>query len=226
MSQSIGSQYTDLLAKFSALTTRERALTIIATLSVILLGGYVLMVEPVLEKWDREKMEIQRQTNEAASLDAKIALLEQTLQEDPDASIKARLKSVKQKISKADEALNAQTENLVPASHMPILLEQVFAQFEQLKLVEMHSIAPTPLLKLEEEQELTDVNLYQHGVQMTLEGGYFEIQKYLQRVEALPYQFYWKKFEYKVEEYPDALVQIEIYTLSTSRAFIGVRNDS
>ncbi|GAB2681252.1 type II secretion system protein GspM [Aliiglaciecola sp. 3_MG-2023] len=226
MSQSLGNQYADILAKFSALTTRERALTIIAVVTLILIGGYVTLVEPVLDKWDREKMEIQRQKHEAAKLDGKIAVLQKTLQEDPDAAIKARLQSVKQRISEADDKLKAQTENLVPASHMPILLEQVFEQFEQLKLIAMHSIAPTPLLTLEEEQALTDVNLYQHGVQITLQGGYFEIQKYLQKVEALPYQFYWKKFEYKVEDYPDASVQIEIYTLSTSRAFIGVRNDS
>ncbi|MFA3791457.1 MSHA biogenesis protein MshJ [Aliiglaciecola sp. SL4] len=226
MSQSLGNQYTDLRRKFSALTTRERALTFIAVLALILLGGYVILVEPVLDEWEREKMEIQRQSTEVNSLDGKTAILQKTLQEDPDAAIKARLKSVQRKISEADEMLNAQTANLVPASRMPILLEQVFEQFDQLKLIEMHSIAPAPLLKLEEEQALTDVNLYQHGVQITLQGGYFEIQKYLEKVEALPYQFYWKKFEYKVEEYPDASVQIEIYTLSTSRAFIGVRNES
>ncbi|GAC13792.1 type 4a pilus biogenesis protein PilO [Aliiglaciecola lipolytica] len=226
MSQSLETQYTNLLTKFSALTTRERGLSIAAVLALILLGGFVLIVEPVLKKWDLDKMELQRQANEVSNLDVKIALLEEALQEDPDAAIKARLQRVNQQIDEADKSLNTQTKNLVPATQMPRLLEQIFTQSDDLKLIEMHSIAPTPLLKLEEKQDLTDVNLYQHGVQMTLEGGYFEIQKYLQKVEALPYQFYWKKFAYTVEEYPDALVQIEIYTLSTSRAFIGVSNDS
>ncbi|WJG09701.1 MSHA biogenesis protein MshJ [Aliiglaciecola sp. LCG003] len=226
MSRTLGEQYQRIQNQFYALSLRERVLTAIATVILILLGGTVLFVEPLLVQWESNKMEIQRQSAEVARLEIQIAALQQSLQQDPNAPIKARLANLQLQISAADQSLARQTENLVPANKMPQLLDSVFAQFETLKLLEMRSIAPTKLLALEDEKKLTDVNLYQHGVTLTLEGKYFEIQQYLQRVEALPYQFYWKKFNYQVGEYPSAKVQIEIYTLSTSRAFIGVWTDA
>ncbi|GAB5381695.1 MAG: MSHA fimbrial biogenesis protein MshJ [Aliiglaciecola sp.] len=222
MSAAPVNRYEQLQGKFIALTERERVLTLVALLSLILLGGYVLFVEPSLIEWDKRKAEVQRQTSEITRLDAQLAGLTLALQEDPNAPIKARLENLKRQISEADTSLAQQTEDLVPAHQMPTLLENVFAQFASLKLMEMRSIAPTAMLVLDDENSQTDVNLYQHGVQLTLQGTYFDIQQYLQRVEALPYQFYWKKFTYEVEEYPNAQVTIEIYTLSTSRAFIGV----
>ncbi|MGL5153883.1 MAG: MSHA biogenesis protein MshJ, partial [Aeromonas veronii] len=32
--------------------------------------------------------------------------------------------------------------------------------------------------------------------------------------------FYWKQFDYQVKAYPGAVVEMEIYTLSTSKEFI------
>ena len=70
--------------------------------------------------------------------------------------------------------------------------------------------------------ELVDINLYRHGVLLSLKGSYFDIQRYLTRIENLRWQFYWKRFNYVVTGYPDASVEVELYTLSTSKAFIGV----
>lgn len=225
MSDSLSSRYAQWHDTFAALTHRERVLSLTAVIALILLGGYVLFIEPTLMSWDKKKMEVQRQSAEVTRLQMQVEQLKIALREDPDAPIKARLSTIQKQISDADSSLAAQTEDLVPANQMPRLLERVFAQFDSLKLMEMRSIAPTAMLVMEEKNELTDVNLYQHGVQITLQGSYFNIQAYLQRVEALPYQFYWKKFHYNVGDYPLAEVEIEIYTLSTNRAFIGVWND-
>jgi MSHA biogenesis protein MshJ len=225
MNQPLAERYQQILLKFSAFSKRERLLTLIAVMSLVLLGGYVMLIEPRLLMLDKKKLEVDRQTTEIARLDSQVAELQQSLLTDPDAPNKARLASVKKQINNANKSLAKKTEDLVPATQMPMLLENVFAQFDRLKLMGMRSIAPTAMLEVDEKEGSTDVNLYQHGVQMTLQGRYFDIQKYLQRVESLPYQFYWKKFSYEVADYPIAEVQVEIYTLSTNRAFIGVWNN-
>ena len=92
-----------------------------------------------------------------------------------------------------------------------------------LKLIELQSIAPLPiLLEKNMEDEEPKVGLYRHGVALVFEGNYFDIQQYLEKLESLPWHFYWKKFDYSVAEYPTASVELEIYTLSTNKAFIGV----
>ena len=47
-------------------------------------------------------------------------------------------------------------------------------------------------------------------------------RRILAELEGLDWRFYWKSFNYNVNEYPLATVELEIYTLSTNRAFIGV----
>lgn len=230
--KSVARSYEDLQVKFIKLSKRERSLAILAGICLILLGGFVFFVEPVMLNLDKQNIQNERRQTESDRLGQTMLDLSAELSKDPNVHLKARLGRVKQQIVEADQTFAAQITDLVPAAKMPLLLENVFAQFASLKLIEMQSIAPTKLLKPGEEknQQSSDKspesNLYQHGVKLVLEGRYFDIQRYLERVESLPWQFYWKKFSYKVKEYPTAEVVIEIYTVSTTTAFIGVRNDS
>lgn len=226
------SRYEDLQVKFIGLTPRERNLTVIAGVCLILLFGFLLFVEPMMISLDKKNIEAQRAQTQTARLDATMAELQVELGKDPNAPLNARLERVRKQIVEADQTLTNQTTDLIPAAKMPLLLENVFAQFASLKLIEMQSIAPTKLLEPQEQksqgvdENAIESNLYQHGVKLTLQGRYFDIQRYLERVEALPWKFYWKKFSYQVKEYPTAEVVVEIYTLSTTRAFIGVQNDA
>ena len=133
-----------------------------------------------------------------------------------------------------DLYLQQETVNLVPPTQMPLLLENMLAGSQGVTLVSMQSIAPTPVLssqtkKVDAESDaesndtvVDEINLYRHGVLLSLRGSYFDIQHYLTRIEGLKWQFYWKRFNYVVTGYPEALVEVELYTLSTSKAFIGV----
>ncbi len=231
--QSATNQYDELQTKFINLTQRERSLAVIAGVCLILLSGYVFFIEPMMLSVDKKQTQIERRQAELDSLDNKINELKVELNKDPNAPIKARLESLRQKIVEADNTLSNLTTDLIPAAQMPLLLENVFAQFATLDLIEMQSIAPTKILQQQtqgdKEQgaktETIEANLYQHGVKLTLQGSYFDVQRYLERVEALPWKFYWKRFSYQVKEYPKAEVTVEIYTLSTTQAFIGMRND-
>ncbi len=65
-----------------------------------------------------------------------------------------------------------------------------------------------------------DIQLYQHGLRITLTGTFFDIQAYLNTIEQLPKKFYWRIFDYQMQRYPQAEVVMEIYTLSMNKEFI------
>ncbi len=221
----LSQQYDKWRGQFDGLTQRERTLSVVAALCLVLLGGFVLAVEPQMKDLERQTTELQRQQGIVEQLSRQVDELTQALSSDPNAPLIARLEAMAKEDVALDQQLAQRTEDLVPANQMPKLLGSMFAEFETLELVEMQSIKPVALLQVDENAAPIDVNLYQHGVRLKLEGRYFDIQSYLQRVESLPWHFYWKRFDYQVTEYPLAQVEIEIYTLSTSRAFIGVWND-
>ncbi len=105
--------------------------------------------------------------------------------------------------------------DLIQAHEMPEVLEALLSRSANLHMVALTSLAPEPLMAGEQR-----INLFKHGIRLKLEGGYFDVYQYLKALEALPRHFYWKQFDYQVQEHPRAVVEMEIYTLSTSKEFI------
>ena len=58
--------------------------------------------------------------------------------------------------------------------------------------------------------------------QQGAEGRYFAVRDFLARLEQLSDKLYWRSMAYHVKDYPTAEVTLEVYTLSTEKAFIGV----
>ncbi|NQY62213.1 MAG: hypothetical protein HRT38_00610 [Alteromonadaceae bacterium] len=70
--------------------------------------------------------------------------------------------------------------------------------------------------------EKTSLNLYRHGIKIKLTGNYFQLRDYLTQLENLSWKFFWQEFNYNLAEYPVSELEIEMYSLSTKREFIGV----
>lgn len=216
-------EYQKLNAKFVAASTREQVLILICGLVVVVMMMYTLLLDPIQQQTTKLQQNKSNAQDEIINLQGRMAGLSEQLQEDPNDPVRQRLGDLEQQIQNLNQQLETETSNLVPANKMAVMLESVLADSKGLTLIELTSIAPEAiLLNQPEEGEEPEVGLYRHGVALKFEGKYFEIQRYLERLESLPWQFYWKKFEYLVEEHPKARVQLEIYTLSTNKAFLGV----
>ncbi len=223
MTDSLTYQYRKLSIKFIKVSLREQVLILLCGLAVLILMIYTFFLEPLLDNSEKLKQNIVSAEKEITSLVGQVVNLSIKLKTDPNLPILKRVSLLESRIQSIDKQLGEQTNNLVPANKMAGMLESVLTGSKSLKLIELRSIAPTPLL-LEQRQTIDEpgAGLYRHGVLLIFEGNYFDIQQYLERLEALPWQFYWKKFDYLVGDYPTASVELEIYTLSTNKAFIGV----
>lgn len=232
--QGLKERYDTLFVQFLKITQREKLLILFSGVVIIILIGYLLFIEPVNESTTRNEQTISSLQNQLNSLQAQIEVAEYALGNDPNDLLVESLDKLTDKSQDLDLYLQQETVNLVPPTQMPLLLENMLAGSQGVTLVSMQSIAPTPVLSsqtktvdAESDAESNDtvvdeINLYRHGVLLSLRGSYFDIQHYLTRIEGLKWQFYWKRFNYVVTEYPEALVEVELYTLSTSKAFIGV----
>ncbi|MGY8897368.1 MAG: type II secretion system protein GspM [Paraglaciecola sp.] len=232
--QGLKERYDTLFVQFLKITQREKLLILFSGVVIIILIGYLLFIEPVNESTTRNEQTISSLQNQLNSLQAQIEVAEYALGNDPNDLLVESLDKLTDKSQDLDLYLQQETVNLVPPTQMPLLLENMLAGSQGVTLVSMQSIAPTPVLSsqtktvdAESDAESNDtvvdeINLYRHGVLLSLRGSYFDIQHYLTRIEGLKWQFYWKRFNYVVTGYPEALVEVELYTLSTSKAFIGV----
>lgn len=214
-------RWSDVEEKFSELSTREKSLALLSGLVAVLFGGYVWLVEPVQIEIEKLTRTVERQKSQSGQLDTQIKAVELELAEDPNEPLRKNREKFAQQITEIDEKLREQTVDLIPANRMPEVLEKILSQSKKLKVLQMESIPPVRMMDINADSGAR-VNLFQHGVLLVLEGEYGHIWEYLNEIESLEWRFYWKRFDYIVEEHPKARAEIELYTLSTSKAFIGV----
>jgi MSHA biogenesis protein MshJ len=64
--------------------------------------------------------------------------------------------------------------------------------------------------------------VFKHGLKLELKGRYLDALQYLADIEALGVRFFWEAASYQVEEYPDGVLTIDVFTLSTQEQLINV----
>jgi MSHA biogenesis protein MshJ len=223
MTNSLEQEYKKLSIKFLKVSLREQLLILFCGLAVVIFLMYTFLLGPVLDSSEKLQQNSVSAQKELTTLVGQVSNLYDKIKTDPNEPVRERIEILKGQIQNITEQFEAQTSNLVPANKMASILESVLAGSKGLKLIELQSIAPTPiLLEQPKEGEEPKASIYRHGVKLVFEGNYFDIQRYLEKIELLPWQFYWQKFDYLVGDYPTASVELEIYTLSTNKAFIGV----
>lgn len=213
--------YFNLSEKFSQLTTREKVLSLSSSVVLTVMLGFFWFIEPKQLELEGLLRTVERQKSDLVGLETQIKEIETQLMQDPNASLRESVSKLRSSIEKVDESLREQTVDLIPANKMPEVLEKILERSSKLKVIKMSSIPPVRMMDINATNG-EDVNLFQHGVSLVLQGQYMDVLNYLEEIEGLEWRFYWKRFDYLVDEYPVAQAEIELYTLSTNEAFIGV----
>ena len=222
-------KWQQLAEKFIELSLRERVML----LSVILFGivylSYSLVIEPINLQAERLQAKVSQQKQEKNQLTLDNLTLIKTLRSDPNLLTKTQLKQAQVALSQTEAEMALFTADLIGSSEMALVLGEVLAKAQDVKLLTVESL---PVVALQPEQPKTPrddkaeqspakkVNIYRHSLRMTLSGEYFAIQGYLNSIESLPKKLYWQVFDYELEEYPQAKVVMEFYTLSLNKEFI------
>lgn len=205
--------------KFQHLSSREKWLISLCGLVAIVFGLLTLLVEPAYLAKQKTEQQLAATKLDNQKLEADILLMTAKLSKDPDQEINLQYKRLIAESQHLSEQLAKIIENLISPSEMANLLEKVLSESKSLTLVSLESKTAEPIVSSVNEAEYS--GYYVHPVRIELVGGYFEIVKYLEALEAMPVAYYWRSFSYRVEEYPKARLILEVYTLGTREEFIG-----
>lgn len=213
----IGATVTALVAKADALSIRERVL-IFATLLAV--GGtlwYLTLMQPLLQQADRTRAEI-------GAVQARIQAANQSLEDQvlqlaqADSTNRTRYAIVQQRIDEIDAALEEYSGKLVDPAEMAFVLESVLKSQSRLRLKHIRNLEAEPLTA---DGDDGLVILYRHGLEIEVEGSYFDCLAYLEEIESLPWRLYWQFLDLDVLEYPNNRIRIEVSTLSLDEEWIG-----
>lgn len=213
--------------RFAALQKREKLMVVGATLFAILFGGYTLWVEPALLKRTQLKKTIAQQQGEQAQLAAQLAaLIKQT--GDPDAANRAELERLQQQMVETERDIKGFDRLLVPPQQVPALLQALLARHRNLSLVSLTTLPPRPLIEKEKTANAdekpaipTDNNIYRHGIEIKLAGGYLDLLAYVAELEGNAQKLLWGGMSLS-SNYPVSELTLTVYTLSLESAWLVV----
>ncbi|WDL82940.1 MSHA biogenesis protein MshJ [Aeromonas bestiarum] len=212
---SLKAQWQAWADKIAALSQRERVLILLTGLVLVCAGAIYGWLDGAALRLEQDRVALTTAQRDLEIMDLENLGKQARLARDPDQNVREQLVRVEGDIGKLDAELKAQTVDLIQAHEMPAVLEALLSRSTNLHMLALTSLAPQPLMAGDQR-----INLFKHGIRLKLEGGYFDVYQYLKALEALPRHFYWKQFDYQVQEHPKAVVEMEIYTLSTSKEFI------
>ena len=211
---------TSLHVKFEALSRREKVMTLVSGIALVLLTGFTFFIEPAMNDLSEYRKELATEEMRKQTLQAQQALFVEALSVDPDAEKHAEYDELVAKKNDLSVSFSTQLDELVSPDEMVLLVEEVFSHTHALTLTEMSSAEPVSVFA--DNESMQDVELYQHGVTMTFRGNYFDVKNFIEVLETRSRQLYWRSIDYEVTAWPAADVTVEVYTLSTDKAFIGV----
>ena len=216
--------------RYLARSRRERGLIAIALIAGPFLIGKSLFVDPLSMQRKALEANVGKQLLSEAEMQAQLTTLRQQMDQDPDAGRKAELTALLADRERLDKQIREFGAALVPPQEMNDLLERLLARQSGLRLLSLKTLAPQSVIAGEQAMGKANggqpaervFDLYRHGVELRVEGGYRELQSYLAQLEKLDKHLLWGNLNYRVREYPRAEMTLTVYTLSPERTWLAL----
>jgi MSHA biogenesis protein MshJ len=229
-----------LRGRIDDLSFRERGIVLLGIVAVIYFVSDLLVLEPLSTQQQRLLAELKLNNAELVTLSIQMEELVRERRIDPNTANKKKLQQLDQELTRLDEELQLTTAHLVPPKEMTKLLEMVLRRTEGLRLRKLTSLGTTALIANEEDKgsgptqshpadnrshagrDEAVSTAYRHGLRIEFSGDFPGTLNYLRKLEELEWKFYWDKIEFEVNEYPDSVGTISVFTISTDAQWIGV----
>ena len=228
-------QWQRLADRVDAMSLRERALIFLAIAIVLIVLVNTVLIDPLLTRHKKLQQEITQTQEKTSAMLAQIQTLVKTWNVDPDIALRSRLAQLREQSDQTGKTLEDIQSGLVSPQRMPTLLEDILRHNRSLHLVALKTL-PVKVLgepdttvageaaKPAQAQKPTTPEsvVYKHGVEITLEGSYLDLLRYLTEIEALPWHVFWGKADVDVEKYPKVTLTLRLYTLSLDKAWLAI----
>jgi MSHA biogenesis protein MshJ len=241
-------QWLVLSEKIDRLSLRERAIVLLLVLAVFYLVWDVAVAGPQTKTHLSLQSQLSAHQSQLKAKQDELNLYTQLLAKGADRPEVKKQKRLQAELAKINEELAALSQGLVAADDLPRLLQDVLSHSKGLRLLSVQTL-PVESLSLDDEivgsrpddssntenvksivltvepeqpDETLEAGVYKHNTSVRIRGNYFQVLDYVRALEALPWRFYWDWMDYAVSDYPQAEIEIRVYTLSAEEGLFGV----
>jgi MSHA biogenesis protein MshJ len=236
------SRFAALHQRFDAMQPRERLLISLAAGVLLVLGLYVLWIEPASKAAASNATQIESLAPQVESARAALALVQEELARDPEAERRLALDRLKQESGELDARLRADEAAVIPPGRMPAVLRDLLGRDARLTVLGVRALPPEvlrwspapapapppgtapPAPTAEAAVPSTEgiPALYRHRVVLRFEGDYAAALDYVRAVEALPFRVRLHDLNVDAERWPALTITLTVETLGLQEGWIGV----
>ncbi|MFA6062049.1 MAG: type II secretion system protein GspM [Gallionella sp.] len=208
--------------RVNGLSLRERLMVFAAMVLLMLAAFHVIFLDPLLIRQKAKLAGVIQQQEQIKALQASMQGLVQSKQDEQHSPLRDDIARLKQQIQQHELYLQSRSDRLVEPGEMAKLLEQVLKNDDKLQLLALKTLPLSLLIEPVAGKAPAAQQIYKHGVQITVRGGYLDLLRYLTALEKLPAQMFWGEVSLSVEKHPDAVMTLTVYTLSMDKSWLTV----
>lgn len=216
-------------SRIDGMSLRERAMIFAAVAFVAVALLSTLLLDPLLATQKALTTQIVQQQEKRKELQAQMQALFQARKEDESSPLRIRSAQLRQQLQEKNNYLQSLRDRLVEPDKMVDLLQQVLNKNGKLQLVSLKTLPVSPVMlqganaaEASAKADNGQKQIFQHGVQITVRGGYLDSLQYLAALEKLPVQLFWGDVSFSVDQYPDAVLTLTLYTLSLDKTWLAI----
>lgn len=223
-------RWQQLVAKFAALSERERAMVAVAAVALVLYVGNTLWLSPIYGRAQSFAKQTAQQEREFAKLQEQLAQLQAATAIDPNAALRGQLAEVEGQLQTADKQLADFEQTLVPPQRMAGLLDSLLRERRGVRLLSLKTLPAEALTAKAadgaaaagETPAEPALNIYRHGVELKLEGNYLDLLACLADLGDPAKQLLWQKASLKAGEDRKSTLTLVLYSLSLDKSWMAL----
>lgn len=214
-----------LMRFWSRRAPRERILMVVALLCIVGATLDSILLSPLRAT----RISVQK---EASAVRLQLSELEEKVLEqsrEGDAQFAQRSAALKARREHADRVIRDAQVDLISPQDMREQLSAILLRFPQLKVISVTSLPPTPLGDAmgvigvaSGAAAAVAPGVYQHGLEVQVEGRYFDLIAYLEALEKTPRRVYWRELDMAVNEKGIPVTRIALFTLSKEAVWMRI----
>lgn len=220
-------------AKLDAMSLRERALLFACAVAAVIMLLQLLLIEPALSARGKMQGQLRALDKNVLQQQLQIQVLEAELARGVNRDRERQRDQMRGELKALQTRIDESVVAMIPPQLMAQVLESVLSQEQSLRLLSLEN-QPVKALLLQaagEQQAGSQAakpddeapqGLYEHRFVLRLQGSYAATIRYFEKLAALPWQFHWDSLRYEVQHYPEAIISLEVHTVSLSEDWIGV----
>ena len=206
-------------------TERERIALLGAFVCVVPAFAGLSCVEPALGQRAALIAHMTEQARMLAAAQAQQAETARVLGTDPNLAVRERVAAVRRELAGIDGELGQLQRTLLAPDRMAGVLQQLLGKDPRVRLMSMRNLPPEPIDGGAQAVPAAGVprhaQVFRHGIEVVVEGGYLDLVGYLDTLEQQPWQLFWGQAVLQAD-YPRATLRLTLYTLSLDPAWLVV----